>query len=174
MPNRRDQLGERNLRLERLVGLLETPRHSIESPCKVFDFVAGANGKMSGLAVLIGGFRDVDAAGSQLKKVRKLDLPTIELNSGKPACDTYDVYEQTADKRSYELKRYAVNPFHTAFVIRNPTIAHQRQTAFLATTGAPGAPPGHRRCVRWWDIIWGEAGVVALLAVVIARASDAC
>ncbi len=59
------------------------------------------------LAVLIGGFRDADAAASELKKIRKLELPPIKLKSGKPACDTYDVYEQTTGQKSYELKRYA-------------------------------------------------------------------
>jgi hypothetical protein len=79
------------------------------------------------LAVLIGGFRDVDAASAELKKVRKLDLPDIKLNSGKPAFDTYDAYEQVPGKKGYELKRYAINPFHTAFVIRNPTVPQQRK-----------------------------------------------
>jgi cell division septation protein DedD len=78
-------------------------------------------------AVLIGGFRDVEAASSQLKKVRGWDLPDIKLKSGKPAFDTYDVYEPAQGKKSYEVKRYPINPFHTAFVIRNPTIAQERK-----------------------------------------------
>lgn len=73
-------------------------------------------------AVLLGGFRDMDAANAQLKKVRKWDLPDIKLKSGKPAFDTYDLYEPVAGKKSYELKRYAVNPFHNAMVVPNPTI----------------------------------------------------
>ncbi|HEY7315668.1 MAG TPA: hypothetical protein VH643_40440 [Gemmataceae bacterium] len=78
------------------------------------------------LAVLIGGFRDVESASSQLKKVRGWDLPNITLKSGKPAFDTYDVYEQAGEgKKGYEVKRYPINPFHTAFVIRNPTIRQQ-------------------------------------------------
>jgi hypothetical protein len=79
-------------------------------------------------AVLLGGFRDIDAASSELKKVRKMDAPNIHLKSGKPALDTYDVYEQTQQgKGGFELKRYAVNPFHTAFVIRNPTIPREQR-----------------------------------------------
>ncbi len=81
------------------------------------------------LAVLIGGFRDVDAANAELKKVRKMELPMLKLQSGKPAFDTFDAYEQTPGKTGYELKRYPVNPFHTAFVTRNPTISQQRRTA---------------------------------------------
>jgi hypothetical protein len=81
------------------------------------------------LAVLIGGFRDVDAANSELKKVRKMELPALKLNSGKPAFDTYDVYEQTPGSERFELKRYPVNPFHTAFAVRNPAVPQQRRTA---------------------------------------------
>lgn len=73
-------------------------------------------------AVLLGGFRDMDAATTQLKKVRKWDLPDLKLKSGKPAFDTYDLYEPVAGKKTYELKRYAVNPFHSAMVVPNPTI----------------------------------------------------
>ncbi|HTU91999.1 MAG TPA: hypothetical protein VMF69_18090 [Gemmataceae bacterium] len=76
------------------------------------------------LAVLIGGFRDVDAANAQLKKVRNWDLPDIKLKSGKPAFDTYDVYEKGPDKK-YELKRTPVNPFHSAMAVPNPTIPQQ-------------------------------------------------
>ncbi len=54
--------------------------------------------------MLIGGFRDVNAASSELKKVRKMDLPDIKLKSGKPAFDTYDVYEPTSGSKSFELK----------------------------------------------------------------------
>ena len=79
------------------------------------------------IAVLIGGYKDIDAASSDLKKVRKWDLPDIRLKSGKPAFDTYDVYEPVASTKSYDVKRYPVNPFHTAFVIRNPTIAQERK-----------------------------------------------
>ena len=79
------------------------------------------------LAVLVGGFADIEAASAELKKVRKWDLPDIKLKSGKPAFDTYDMYEPVTEKKSYEVKRYAVNPFHTAFVIRNPTIQQERK-----------------------------------------------
>lgn len=79
-------------------------------------------------AVLLGGFHDVDAASAQLKKVRKWDLPDIKLKSGKPAFDTYDVYEPVQGKKNYELKRYPVNPFHSAMVVPNPTVPQQRKS----------------------------------------------
>lgn len=82
------------------------------------------------LAVLIGGFHDIDAANAQLKKVRAWDLPDIKLKSGKPAFDIYEVYEPVPGKKTYELKRYPVNPFHTALVVPNPTLPQQpRPTA---------------------------------------------
>jgi hypothetical protein len=77
-------------------------------------------------AVLLGGFQDVDTANKQLQNVRKWALPDIKLKSGKPAYDTYDYYEPTKDKK-FELKRYPVNPFQTAFVVPNPTIPPQRK-----------------------------------------------
>ncbi len=77
-------------------------------------------------AVLLGGFRDMDAANAQLKKVRKWDLPDIKLKSGKPAYDTYDVYEPGPSKK-FELKRIPVNPFHSAMVVPNPTVPQQRK-----------------------------------------------
>jgi hypothetical protein len=80
-------------------------------------------------AVLLGGFKDMDAANTQLNKVRKWDLPDIKLKSGKPAYDTYDLYEQVPDKKTYELKRYPVNPFHNAMVVPNPTVPQEKKTA---------------------------------------------
>jgi hypothetical protein len=79
------------------------------------------------LAVLLGGFRDADAAGAELKKVRKWDLPDIKLKSGKPAFDTYDMYEASQSGTGYNLKRYPINPFHNAMAVPNPTIPQQRK-----------------------------------------------
>lgn len=81
------------------------------------------------LAVLIGGFRDAEAASSQLKKVRVWDLPDIKLKSGKPAFDTYDVYEPSQGKKTYDVKRYPINPFHSAMVVPNPTIPQRKPVA---------------------------------------------
>ncbi|MGH7173838.1 MAG: hypothetical protein ACRELG_26450, partial [Gemmataceae bacterium] len=78
-------------------------------------------------AVLLGGFRDMADAAAQLKKVRKWDLPDIKLKSGKLAFDTYDVYERGSGKKGYDLKRYPVNPFHSAMVVPNPTLPSQRK-----------------------------------------------
>jgi hypothetical protein len=108
------------------------------------------------LAVLIGGFRSLEAASAELKNVRKLDLPDIKLNSGKPAFDTYDAYEQALGKKGYELKRYAINPFHTAFVIRNPTIPQERKQQakadpFWKRLNA-GEPRSLYKCPKPWTL----------------------
>ncbi|HEY7326029.1 MAG TPA: hypothetical protein VH592_00205 [Gemmataceae bacterium] len=106
-------------------------------------------------AVLIGGFHDVDAASAQLKKIRTWDLPDIKLKSGKPAFDTYDVYEPGKDKK-YELKRYPVNPFHTAMVAANPTTPPQPKQV---TTVDPlwkqlnaGEPRSLFKCPKKWTL----------------------
>jgi hypothetical protein len=106
-------------------------------------------------AVLIGGFPDVDAATKQLKKVRNWDLPDIKLKSGKPAFDTYDVYEKAKDKK-FEVKRYPVNPFHTAFVVPNPTIPQQRKPVakvdpFLKALNAH-EPRSLFKCRKKWTL----------------------
>jgi hypothetical protein len=106
-------------------------------------------------AVLIGGFQDVDTASAQLKKVRKLDLPDIKLKSGKPAFDTYDVYEPTKDKK-FELKRYPVNPFHTAMVVPNPTLPPQRKPVAnvdpLWKTLNANEPRSLYKCPKKWTL----------------------
>src|SRR5262249_45998675 len=79
------------------------------------------------LAVLIGGFRDAGAAGAELKKIRKWDLPDIKLKSGKPAFDTYDMYEAVQGGTGYELKPYPIKPFHRAMAVPHPTIPQQRK-----------------------------------------------
>lgn len=107
-------------------------------------------------AVLLGGFRDADAASAQLKKVRKWDLPDIKLKSGKPAFDTYDLYEPVPGKKSYELKRYPVNPFHNAMVVPNPTMpAQQKQVAkvdpFWKQLNS-GEPRSLYKCPKPWTL----------------------
>ncbi len=72
--------------------------------------------------VLIGGFRDMDSAKNHLKKVQRWDLPDLRLKSGKPAFDTIDHYEPVPGKKAFEVKRYPVNPFHSAMVVPNPTL----------------------------------------------------
>lgn len=106
-------------------------------------------------AVLLGGFPDVDAASAQLKKVRKWDLPDIKLKSGKPAFDTYDVYEPSKDKK-FELKRFPVNPFHTAMVVPNPTAPSQHKPVVkvdpLWKTLNANEPRSLYKCPKKWTL----------------------
>jgi cell division septation protein DedD len=106
-------------------------------------------------AVLLGGFRDIDAANAQLKKVRTWDLPDIKLKSGKPAFDTYDLYEPGKDNK-VELKRYPVNPFHTAMVVPNPTTPPQpkpiaKVDPFLKSLNA-NEPRSIFKCPKKWTL----------------------
>jgi hypothetical protein len=76
-------------------------------------------------AVLIGGYPDVDRASDALKKVRSLPLPNLKLASGASPFDTVFVAEPNEEKKGSDLKRLSVNPFATAFVVRNPTTPRQ-------------------------------------------------
>jgi hypothetical protein len=80
-------------------------------------------------AVLVGGYGDMETASKAVKTIKQLPLPELRLASGKPAYDTYDYYSPVEGKNSPEVKRYAVNPFGNAFVIRNPTTPAPRPDA---------------------------------------------
>jgi hypothetical protein len=76
--------------------------------------------------VLIGGYRDFDAASAALKTVKKLPPPELSL-PGKFPFDQVTIQEPRADGRvHYETKQ--VNPFPTSFVAPNPTIQRQQET----------------------------------------------
>jgi hypothetical protein len=76
-------------------------------------------------AVLIGGFKDMDAASAALKRVRALPLPDLKLGGGKTAFDTVLVAEPDPARKETAIKRTPVNPFSTALVVRNPTVPRQ-------------------------------------------------
>lgn len=106
-------------------------------------------------AVLIGGFRDIEAANAELKKVRALDLPNLQLKSGKPAFDTIDHYEPVPGKKTFELKRYPVNPFHSAMVVPNPTIPRTKQVAKVDPLWKKlnaGEPRSLYKCPKPWTL----------------------
>jgi hypothetical protein len=78
-------------------------------------------------AVLIGGYPDADTASAVLKKVRNLPLPELKLASGLNPYDTMLVATPNEEKKGMELKRAPINPFSTAFVVRNPSLPKQEQ-----------------------------------------------
>lgn len=73
-------------------------------------------------AVLVGGYRDIDAARKELDKIRKLDPPkTVPL-------DSYGIARgaDEKEKKAGEYKRAAINPFLTSFVVRNPLVPAEK------------------------------------------------
>jgi hypothetical protein len=77
-------------------------------------------------AVLVGGYRDAAAANAALKTIRALPLPELKLPTGEPAYDYMLLSVPDPEKKGMVLQRAPVNPFTTAFVIRNPTVAQQQ------------------------------------------------
>src|SRR5262249_1438518 len=73
-------------------------------------------------AVLIGGYRDFDAASADLKRVKNLPLPELKLESGKLAYDTISVFIPDEEKKRTAVPRAPLNPVANSFVTRNPTI----------------------------------------------------
>jgi hypothetical protein len=78
-------------------------------------------------AVLLGGYPDDGAASAALKAVRALPLPELKLPTGEPAYDYMLLSVPDPEKKGMALQRAPVNPFTTAFVIRNPTVPQQQE-----------------------------------------------
>jgi hypothetical protein len=80
-------------------------------------------------AVLIGGFKDMEAANAALPKVKALPAPDLKDSTGKKVQDyMFDV--KPDDKGGgREMRRVAVNPYQNSFVARNPTTANQKAEA---------------------------------------------
>src|SRR5262245_29143580 len=75
-------------------------------------------------AVLIGGYPDMDSASRALKEIKKLKAPEIQSPSGAPTTDFLTQYVPAPEKKGFEVRKAPVNPFATAFVTRNPSVAH--------------------------------------------------
>jgi hypothetical protein len=74
-------------------------------------------------AVLVGGYKDMEAARRALDHVKKLDAPkTVPLDTmqiaGPDAADK--------DKKKMKIEEVRVNPFRTSFVVHNPTVPVER------------------------------------------------
>jgi hypothetical protein len=74
-------------------------------------------------AVLVGGYKDMDAARSALETVRRLKPPDKFFISGER------VQPGKSDKgeSGVFLQEIRINPFNSAFVVRNPTIQQEQQ-----------------------------------------------
>ncbi len=77
-------------------------------------------------AVLVGGYKDSEAAAAALKNIRKLPLPDLKLPTGEPACDYMLTTVPDEKKKGMTLQRTPVNPFTTAIAIPNPTVPQQQ------------------------------------------------
>lgn len=77
-------------------------------------------------AVLVGGYKDSEAAAAALKKIRTLPAPDLKLPTGEPACDYMLSTVPDPQKKGMVLQRTPVNPFTTALAIPNPTVPQQQ------------------------------------------------
>jgi hypothetical protein len=74
------------------------------------------------IAVLIGGYPDLDAANAALARVKKLPPPDIKLTTGEAAFDTEFGLRADQTKDGAEMIKRRVNPLERSFVARNPTV----------------------------------------------------
>src|SRR5579883_1446599 len=80
-------------------------------------------------AVLIGGFKDMDAANAALPKVKALPAPDLQDSTGKRVQDYMFDVKPNANGTNAEMRRVAVNPYKNSFVARNPTVSSQKTEA---------------------------------------------
>lgn len=71
-------------------------------------------------AVLIGGFKDVDAASKYLPTFKKLPPPTLHLDGGRSPYELMTYQDVDPETKKPVTKTAKVNPFHNAIVVRNP------------------------------------------------------
>jgi hypothetical protein len=105
-------------------------------------------------AVLIGGYKDMDAASKALEKVKKLPPPSSERLM--PWLTEVRPIENSSPDRTAEIKAAPMNPFVTSFVTRNPTEPHRplenKQDPFLKELNA-GEAYSLLRCSKPWTLL---------------------
>ncbi len=72
-------------------------------------------------AVLVGGYRDIEAARAVLPSIRKLPMPDLKLPNGKVPFDT--IIAGSADGQG-KVIRETVSPYLNAMCVPNPSIPH--------------------------------------------------
>jgi hypothetical protein len=75
-------------------------------------------------AVLIGGYKDIDTAHRALLEVKKLPPPSSERLM--PLLTRAGPPQKVGDEQKSLLEGAFVNPFPNSFVVRNPTVPHER------------------------------------------------
>jgi hypothetical protein len=75
--------------------------------------------------VLVGGYKDMHEARGALEGMRKLKPPPDKF------CVTGDRVQGTVENgtKGVMVEQVRINPFATAFVVRNPTVAHEQEDA---------------------------------------------
>ncbi|MFO0877509.1 MAG: hypothetical protein U0840_09055 [Gemmataceae bacterium] len=73
-------------------------------------------------AVLVGGFKDLDAASAYLPHLKKLPAPKLELEGGKNPYEVMTYQEMDPQTKKQVTKAGLVHPFHNAMVVRNPLV----------------------------------------------------
>jgi hypothetical protein len=103
-------------------------------------------------AVLIGGYKDIDAARRMLDKVRKLPPPSADRL--KPVRSTLRAVE--GNQGLAQLEESFANPFELSFVARNPTVPVERHAdkndPFLKELNA-GETYSLLKCRKPWTLV---------------------
>jgi hypothetical protein len=80
--------------------------------------------------VLIGGYRTLEAANAQLKRIKKLTPPVVRDKTGQPVQDQLITGAEGTDKTTGKMVTRStpvpISPFVRAFVIRNPALPRQK------------------------------------------------
>jgi len=108
------------------------------------------------IAVLVGGYPNMESARKALETIKKLPVPQLKLASGRPALDTMFVVREQVEKPQSKglfvtqvnhtppavVQQEKINPFQTAFVTPNPTL--------------PPGQQGPRVDPLWWKLNEGN------------------
>jgi hypothetical protein len=120
-------------------------------------------------AILIGGFKDFDAATAYLPEIRKLPLPELKLSGGKCPYDMMlaNVYDPQKHVTTGKQVQVPVNPFASAMVVRNPSVPSnvQQKQKFdpLWVKFNEGEDYSLLKCSKPWTLIVKEYASAAIL-----------
>jgi hypothetical protein len=119
---------ERRKEYERVKAVIEEKRKLYQDFNAVMPIRVGHRKIEEQVAVLVGGYRDDSAARRELDRIRK--LPPPDPRRVKLTGKFYGTLDgQNPQTGQFSRGEYVlVNPFHTAFVVRNPSIKNERPT----------------------------------------------
>jgi hypothetical protein len=119
-------------------------------------------------AVLVGGFKDFDAASAYLKVVRNLPMPELKLGDGRCPYDQVTVFQPDPQNPGQAVpRRTPINPFTTAMVVHNPTIPMPPKVVPkfdpIWTELNAGEEYSLLKCKRPWTLLIKEYSGTALI-----------